>query len=129
MFIRGASHRPPSSILPLHSKTFPILHVALRLLENQDEVSCSNRCRIKSAWILCAQPFCDMHHSSFARYPELHGVLGLSGPSSICIRIPLLHLVYFLRKEQPSVKRALPPVGWQSTVEQPAQTTTVCAWE
>ena len=24
---------------------------------------------------------------------------------------------------------ALPPVGWQSTVEQPAQMTTVWAWE
>ncbi|KNG80213.1 hypothetical protein ANOM_010970 [Aspergillus nomiae NRRL 13137] len=37
--------------------------------------------------------------------------------------------IYFLRKEQPSVRRALPPVGWQRTVEQPAQTTTVWAWE
>lgn len=35
----------------------------------------------------------------------------------------------FLRKEQPSVSRALPPVGWQSTVEQPLQMTTVCACE
>ena len=33
------------------------------------------------------------------------------------------------RNEQPSVRRALPPVGWQRTVEQPAQTTTVWAWE
>jgi hypothetical protein len=33
--------------------------------------------------------------------------------------------IYFLRKEQPSVSLALPPVGWQSTVEQPAQMTTV----
>ena len=38
-------------------------------------------------------------------------------------------LVYFLLKEQPSVSLALPPVGWHSTVEQPAQTTTVCACE
>lgn len=37
--------------------------------------------------------------------------------------------VYFLRKEQPSVRRALPPVGWQRTWEQPAQTTTVWACE
>ena len=39
-------------------------------------------------------------------------------------------LVYstFLRKLHPSVSRALPPVGWQSTVEQPLQMTTVCAW-
>lgn len=36
-------------------------------------------------------------------------------------------LIYFLRKEQPSVSLALPPVGWQSTVEQPAQMTTVWA--
>jgi len=28
----------------------------------------------------------------------------------------------------PSVRRARPPVGWQSTVEQEAQTTTVWAW-
>ena len=37
--------------------------------------------------------------------------------------------VYFLRKEQPSVRRALPPVGWQRTVVQPWQMTTVWAWE
>ena len=37
--------------------------------------------------------------------------------------------IYFLRKEQPSVRRALPPVGWQRTVEQPAQMTTVWACE
>src|ERR1700712_2582189 len=37
--------------------------------------------------------------------------------------------VYFLRKEQPSVNRAFPPVGWHKTVEQPAQMTTVCACE
>jgi hypothetical protein len=37
--------------------------------------------------------------------------------------------VYFLRKEQPSVSLALPPVGWQRTVEQPAQITTVWACE
>jgi len=36
---------------------------------------------------------------------------------------------YFLRNEQPSVSRALPPVGWQSTVVQPWQMTTVWAWE
>lgn len=34
----------------------------------------------------------------------------------------------FLRNEHPSVSRALPPVGWQMTVEQPLQITTVCAW-
>lgn len=27
------------------------------------------------------------------------------------------------------MRRAFPPVGWQRTVEQPAQMTTVCAWE
>ena len=26
------------------------------------------------------------------------------------------------------MRRALPPEGWQSTVEQPLQMTTVCAW-
>lgn len=36
---------------------------------------------------------------------------------------------YFLRKEQPSVSRALPPVGWQRTVVQPWQMTTVWACE
>jgi len=35
----------------------------------------------------------------------------------------------FLRKEQPSVRRALPPVGWQSDTEQLGHITTVCAWE
>jgi hypothetical protein len=34
----------------------------------------------------------------------------------------------FLRNEQPSVKRARPPVGWQRTVAHEAQTTTVWAW-
>jgi hypothetical protein len=47
--------------------------------------------------------------------------------------MPLDHslfvIIYFLRKEQPSVSLALPPVGWQRTVEQPAQTTTVSACE
>jgi hypothetical protein len=31
----------------------------------------------------------------------------------------------FLRKEQPSVRRALPPVGWHKTVLQLPQSTTV----
>mmetsp|Transcript_23260 Transcript_23260/g.78145 ORF Transcript_23260/g.78145 Transcript_23260/m.78145 type:complete len:207 (+) Transcript_23260:539-1159(+) len=34
----------------------------------------------------------------------------------------------FFLKLQPSVSRALPPVGWHSTVEHEPQTTTVCAW-
>jgi hypothetical protein len=34
----------------------------------------------------------------------------------------------FRRNEHPSVKRALPPVGWQRTVEHEAQNTTVAAW-
>jgi hypothetical protein len=38
-------------------------------------------------------------------------------------------MVHFLRNEQPSVSLALPPVGWQRTVEQPAQMTTVWACE
>jgi len=37
--------------------------------------------------------------------------------------------IYFLRKEQPSVSLAFPPVGWHSTVEQPPQMTTVWACE
>lgn len=37
--------------------------------------------------------------------------------------------VYFLRKEQPSVSLALPPVGWQRTVVHPWQMTTVWACE
>lgn len=37
--------------------------------------------------------------------------------------------IYFLRKEQPSVRRALPPVGWHRTVVQPWQMTTVWACE
>ena len=36
---------------------------------------------------------------------------------------------YFLRNEQPSVSRALPPVGWDRTVLQPWQMTTVWACE
>ena len=34
----------------------------------------------------------------------------------------------FFRKEQPSVKRALPPVGTHRTVLQLVHTTTVCEW-
>jgi len=45
------------------------------------------------------------------------------------LTIPLEEHVYFLRKEQPSVSRALPPVGWQRTVVHPWQMTTVWAWE
>lgn len=41
----------------------------------------------------------------------------------------MLRGIYFLRNEQPSVKRALPPVGWQRTVVQPWQMTTVWACE
>lgn len=37
--------------------------------------------------------------------------------------------IYFLRNEQPSVRRALPPVGWHRTVVQPWQITTVWACE
>jgi len=37
--------------------------------------------------------------------------------------------IYFLLNEHPSVSLAFPPVGWHSTCEQPAQTTTVWAWE
>jgi hypothetical protein len=37
--------------------------------------------------------------------------------------------VYFRRKEQPSVRRALPPVGWHRTVVHPWQMTTVWACE
>src|SRR5207253_1539891 len=44
--------------------------------------------------------------------------------------VPAPHsLVYFLRNEHPSVSRALPPVGWHSTCEHPAHTTTVWACE
>lgn len=51
-------------------------------------------------------------------------------PSSISqIKSKFDRCVYFLLNEQPSVNRALPPVGWQRTVEQPAQMTTVCACE
>ena len=64
------------------------------------------------------QPATSCHHipSMLACVPPF-----LSSPRTRCI--------YFLRKEQPSVNRALPPVGWHKTCEQPAQTTTVWAWE
>lgn len=54
--------------------------------------------------------------------PSSRGIitLGVSYP---------VRCIYFLLKEQPSVRRALPPVGWQRTWEQPAQTTTVWACE
>jgi hypothetical protein len=83
--------------------------------------------------------------SRCARYPELRSAVfrrdfGWRNPSSILAKLfaqnhPVsvtdraMSPVYFLRNEQPSVSLALPPVGWQSTVEQPAQITTVWAWE
>ena len=48
-------------------------------------------------------------------------------PGPVCARVR--RYIYFLRKEHPSVSLALPPVGWQRTVEHPAQTTTVWACE
>jgi hypothetical protein len=41
----------------------------------------------------------------------------------------LLFEPYFLLNEQPSVRRAFPPVGWQRTVAQEPQMTTVWACE
>jgi len=43
----------------------------------------------------------------------------------ICEPLNMKFPIYFLRKEQPSVSLAFPPVGWQRTVAQPAQITTV----
>lgn len=50
--------------------------------------------------------------------------------TNIYLHFPFLLLLllphaYFRLKLHPSVKRALPPVGWHNTVEQPPQTTTV----
>lgn len=47
---------------------------------------------------------------------------------SLAQQLPQAAYSTFFLKEQPSVRRALPPVGWHSTVEQPPQMTTVCAW-
>lgn len=62
-----------------------------------------------------------------------HNKLTLTFPSSsIMIYRPdqmMNDRHYFLRNEHPSVNRAFPPVGWQSTVEHPAHTTTVWACE
>lgn len=44
---------------------------------------------------------------------------------STSLSTPSPPFLYFLRKEHPSVRRALPPVGWHRTCEQPAQVTTV----
>lgn len=44
----------------------------------------------------------------------------------LVLNVPVL---YFLLNEQPSVRRALPPVGWQRTVAQEPQMTTVWACE
>ncbi len=51
------------------------------------------------------------------------------GPSSRSTLSFFVGLLYFLRNEHPSVNLAFPPVGWHSTVEQPAQMTTVWACE
>ena len=42
---------------------------------------------------------------------------------------PLPRPIYFFLKEHPSVRRAFPPVGWQRTVAQDPQMTTVWACE
>jgi hypothetical protein len=55
-----------------------------------------------------------------------HYVCGDGVPSSILQAMKDdVRGCYFLRNEQPSVSLALPPVGWHSTVAQPAQMTTV----
>lgn len=77
--------------------------------------------------------FCKISGTPFHRWVGVRAresifYLANQMPSSHSREI-FLGLIYFLRKEQPSVSLALPPVGWQSTVEQPAQMTTVWAWE
>jgi hypothetical protein len=66
------------------------------------------------------------------------GFLRRSYPSSFSPLHPHTHThtqhqhtkpLHFRRNEQPSVNRALPPLGWQRTVEQPAHMTTVWACE
>lgn len=66
----------------------------------------------KHCW--CRSVPCHHHSPILAAHPLL---------------FPTTRCVYFLLKEQPSVRRALPPVGWQRTCEQPWQTTTVWACE
>ena len=65
-----------------------------------------------------------------ARYPEpFNTKLPLGAIFYLC-KSPISHLqAYFLRNEHPSVNLAFPPVGWQRTVEQPPQMTTVWACE
>lgn len=66
-----------------------------------------------------------------ARYPDslfFHPFKKKRHPSSIMPCYASCPF-YFLLKEHPSVRRALPPVGWHSTVEQPPQMTTVWACE
>jgi len=53
------------------------------------------------------------------------GISPQQQPSRRPPRLPKTAYSTFFLKEHPSVRRALPPVGWQSTVEQPAQMTTV----
>ena len=75
--------------------------------------------------LISSSPKRSAEASSAPRYPpRLSEVPHNDIHSSLSART-----LYFLRNEQPSVRRALPPVGWHRTWEQPAQTTTVWAWE
>ncbi len=58
------------------------------------------------------------------------------GEAALCLcedclpsALPMQPALTFLLKEQPSVKRALPPVGWHSISAHAAQMTRVVAWE
>lgn len=92
-------------------------------------------------------PLCCLLHRSFARnfgwgpssihqiaYRKLepclnpHWAIAINRTDEAKRKVARIYLIYFLLNEQPSVKRALPPVGWQRTVEHPAQMTTVWAW-
>ena len=74
-----------------------------------------------------AKVYCGFPPTSFASFCHLQ--LQYSLNYSCMNKIDGWYLDYFLLNEQPSVNRAFPPVGWHRTVEQPAQITTVCAWE
>jgi len=68
----------------------------------------------------------------FGKLPAYAHMFPSSHPSHICHPPFLLSCSkspYFRLNEQPSVRRALPPVGWHRTCEQPWQTTTVWACE
>jgi hypothetical protein len=95
---------------------------SIRMRSDRENVENHNCSRFSTPVCLCVPPTSILiHHRHHHHHLRIH--LSVSHASSRS------RSIYFLLNEQPSVRRALPPVGWHRTCEQPWQTTTDCACE